>query len=521
MARIDVDAGDLTCGDSSQADQSPAVLQDLGPKPKGRDATRGVGEYGRAPGIRAPHAAVRAGVGTVCSKLSGFATSSDVYRLSIRLRRSRREPGSLRDQFAVWYPLSAEARRRFVTDGLIVLDTNVLLDLYRMNPETRDDVLVLLRLLDDRLWIPHQVGLEFHRNRLTVVHDQEQTRQKIHAAVTEADSKLKDAIRGIRDHPVIDRAVLSATVEKAFEDIKRYVDQVGNTPVLSMRAALQEDPILDAVTELLEGKVGTPYATEQMEKILIEAKRRIGMKIPPGYADAKKDDDGSGGDYIVWRQTLDEACRRKLPVLFVTNDRKEDWYLRLHGLTVGPRVELVAEMEKEAGVSFYAQPFVCFLENAPTQLSSTMKDATVSEVNRLDEVDRAFSRAEIVSELAERELEQLISLYRLEPDRPSNTRETQDRLTIDIVRLEARQSDLLQRVAELQTELHIAQAVKGQSQRATSNDPRSYVRAIEARLDASSRMLEDVTERLVVLRQERTVRQRAASSGRRADVGLY
>ncbi|NEB93188.1 DUF4935 domain-containing protein [Streptomyces bauhiniae] len=51
------------------------------------------------------------------------------------------------------------------TSGLVVLDTNVLLNLYRSNESTRRDTLAALARLRERLWIPHQVLAEFWRNR--------------------------------------------------------------------------------------------------------------------------------------------------------------------------------------------------------------------------------------------------------------------------------------------------------------------------------------------------------------------
>lgn len=53
--------------------------------------------------------------------------------------------------------------------ALVVVDANVLLNLYRYNESTRDDLLGLLDKLGDRLWAPHQVLHEFWRNRLNVL----------------------------------------------------------------------------------------------------------------------------------------------------------------------------------------------------------------------------------------------------------------------------------------------------------------------------------------------------------------
>ncbi|MEV5354581.1 PIN-like domain-containing protein [Streptomyces sp. NPDC086081] len=47
---------------------------------------------------------------------------------------------------------------------MTVLDTNVLLNLYRCNERTRRDTLAVLNKLRDRLWVPHQVLTECWRS---------------------------------------------------------------------------------------------------------------------------------------------------------------------------------------------------------------------------------------------------------------------------------------------------------------------------------------------------------------------
>ena len=53
--------------------------------------------------------------------------------------------------------------------ALVVIDANVLLNLYRYNESTRDDLLGVLQKVGDRLWVPHQVMKEFWRNRVGVL----------------------------------------------------------------------------------------------------------------------------------------------------------------------------------------------------------------------------------------------------------------------------------------------------------------------------------------------------------------
>lgn len=51
-------------------------------------------------------------------------------------------------------------------EGIFAFDANVLLNIYRYTPETRERFCELLKRLNARIWIPHQTALEFHRQRL-------------------------------------------------------------------------------------------------------------------------------------------------------------------------------------------------------------------------------------------------------------------------------------------------------------------------------------------------------------------
>ena len=293
----------------------------------------------------------------------------------------------MREQFAAYYPPDRERRREFVTAGLVALDTNVLLDLYRMNTDAREDVLGLLRQLGDRLWVPHQAALEFHRNRFTVIHDQEQVLTKLQKAVADAGDKLMRIVGNVRNHPIIDRKALEGVIRESFGGNPQYLEELGQEPMLSIKTAMDADPVLDAVTTLLADKVGQAYPPDEMTKVEAEGMQRVEVQRPPGYADAKKEGSQAAGDYVLWRQLLDEAVTRKLPVLLVTNDQKEDWYRKLHGITIGPRIELISEMLDEAGVPFHAQTLERFLGSAAPILRS-VKETTVTEVRRIAEADR-------------------------------------------------------------------------------------------------------------------------------------
>lgn len=58
---------------------------------------------------------------------------------------------------------------------LFILDTNILLNLYSYRKNTQEDFFRILEKLKDRIWIPYHVMLEYHRNRLKVINDKENT----------------------------------------------------------------------------------------------------------------------------------------------------------------------------------------------------------------------------------------------------------------------------------------------------------------------------------------------------------
>lgn len=86
-------------------------------------------------------------------------------------------------------------------------------------------------------------------------------------------------------------------------------------------------------------KVGGPYPLDKKKEAFEQGRKRYEKHIPPGYKDEEKNNKkGQGkeqgnsneerrfGDLIVWVQILDKAEETGKPIVFVTDDRKEDWW---------------------------------------------------------------------------------------------------------------------------------------------------------------------------------------------------
>lgn len=158
---------------------------------------------------------------------------------------------TMRDAFASWYPISEEERQAAYSDGLVVLDANVLLSLYRFTKPSRDEVLSLLKKVSDRLWLPHQVALEFHRNRLNVIHDAAQLHGRLRREVDGAKSKLQNAFNTLRSRIGVGQS--PEQLNEVFDLLDAQVNALTSEEPLSLRQAAKSDPILDEVTALTLG----------------------------------------------------------------------------------------------------------------------------------------------------------------------------------------------------------------------------------------------------------------------------
>ncbi|TDD07134.1 hypothetical protein E1292_13915 [Nonomuraea deserti] len=268
--------------------------------------------------------------------------------------------GGLADGFEGYLSPSDEDYRSVLTSGLVVLDTNVMLNLYRYDPQTRADLLAVLERLARNLWVPHQAKDEFWRNReLTIINRRNSAKEAI-SALDRPERQSGEVIAtwarsvGLPEERHTD---LRKLIEDTFNTLREAVKgPTGRDPLADARDT-NRDPVLAALAPLLDGRVGDALPQEDLAKALKEADRRAAEQIPPGYMDRDKPDHRGAGDYLVWEQTLREAAHRGVDVLLVTSDVKEDWWRKVHGRSCGPRPELVAELRQRAGSRlFMLQP---------------------------------------------------------------------------------------------------------------------------------------------------------------------
>lgn len=285
----------------------------------------------------------------------------------------------MRNLFNGYYRPSEQKFDEIWKTGTIALDANVLLNLYRYSIDTRDRLISILKEFEPRLWVPHQAALEFHKNRIPVIFEQLDAYEKIESILKANKTDLEKRLSDFKRHPIIRIDTLANRLEKGFESALKSINEhrLKHPPT-------DEDSILNTITELFDGRVGAPYTEEQLAKIYKEGELRYSKLTPPGYKDAQtKKDDGKFGDLIIWLQMIDYAKQTKSPIILVTDDVKEDWWLRINGKTIGPRPELINEMQKEASVEFYIYKTDQFMEHSNKLIKKTISSAALDEVREV------------------------------------------------------------------------------------------------------------------------------------------
>ena len=317
----------------------------------------------------------------------------------------------MKNKFSEYYQLSESEIKKHWENDYFSFDANVLLNLYRYTPRTRDAFFNLLEKIKERIWISYQATYEYQNNRLVVINAQKEAYQEIRNTLQKKKNEIEAKLNEFKKHPYLQASDLNSQIESAFESISRDLDQ------LEKRHPdyLAEDPIFDRLTDLLDGRIGEDLEQSLLEQLYKEGKNRYEQKIPPGYMDfSEKKSQGNRslyGDLIVWKQVINKAKEDNQSVIFVTDDLKEDWWHKFKGKTIGARPELIREFRDETQQQINIYQADRFLEYANKNLEqNTIQDVIdeVREVRLADEKEIEMSLSDlerIISSKGEREQE--------------------------------------------------------------------------------------------------------------------
>ncbi|TLS44237.1 hypothetical protein FE633_20945 [Streptomyces montanus] len=294
------------------------------------------------------------------------------------------------DDFGAFRTPTTDDFTAVLTAGLVAPDANVLLNLYRYTEQARTDLLGAIEALGDRLWVPHQVLVEFWRNRETTISEARSTGAK---AAQEMAGHATSAVQMLRTWanrvalPDEEFERLRTRLTAVFDEVRNSIEEVGEGEWQDITHDTGTDPVIAKLESALDGSVGPRFTADEHDALVAEGMKRVSKRIPPGYMDAKKDGDGASGDFLVWEQLLREASRRECDVLFVTADAKEDWWRKERGYNRGPRPELTAELRTRGGGRLFLLSPKQFLEIAAPVLRFNLQEGSVEDIERVERIE--------------------------------------------------------------------------------------------------------------------------------------
>lgn len=237
---------------------------------------------------------------------------------------------------------------------LIVLDTNILLELYRQPASISIDVIQALKQILNNLYVPRYVYDEYIRNYQKICGSEKKKYQKVSGELIALIRKLKEDIRaktnGYRMHNYIDITKLQNDLNEKIDDMKLIIERFQKdhkTEINSNLEFLKNDEVKEFVDLLVaEKKIGAIIPFYEKLAILQEGQVRFDNLIPPGYKDCEKDGIDKYGDLFIWKNIIKVAKEQSANILFVCNDVKEDWWEKDRENPIDLKNELLMEFKE-------------------------------------------------------------------------------------------------------------------------------------------------------------------------------
>jgi rRNA-processing protein FCF1 len=225
---------------------------------------------------------------------------------------------------------------------LFIIDTNALLLPYTTSSKSIDEVKkVYQKLIDEnRLFIPGQVAREFANNRSTKI-------KELYQQLNRKKSKLNRLFEG--QYPLLsDITEYKEAIEKEkkIDGLVKDYSHAITSVMKQIKNWNWTDPVSITYNSLFSDSVIFDPIFDESD-IKKKLQYRYNHKIPPGYKDGGKEDDGIG-DLIIWLTILELAKKHSQDIVFVSGEEKSDWYCKSEGQALYPRYELIAEFRENS-----------------------------------------------------------------------------------------------------------------------------------------------------------------------------
>lgn len=330
----------------------------------------------------------------------------------------------MKKTFKNYYKIPDSNYEKIWDNSIFILDTNILLNLFRYPESARNDFLKVLRKIQPTLWIPFIAGLEFYENVESVKNSQikaysqifgllEKTKENEVSLINDFINDLKKLNLDKRHFEISEQELIESLKSHHSEYLKsintlqeKYLFESQESNAKFEKIKKENDKLMNNLESILKNRIGkTPNNQECIDKINSEAKKRYSELIPPGYKDSSKNRDSKKRvliydslkfnreycDFYIWKEIIQiakDSKEEKVNLIFITDDVKEDWWRITNGKTTGPRIELIDEIKSSTEnkiMNFLMYNSWRFLEFAISKFELKVKDDTLPQIKLVQE----------------------------------------------------------------------------------------------------------------------------------------
>lgn len=295
----------------------------------------------------------------------------------------------MKNTFSEYYPIDTQTLKEIWDKGIFCYDANVLLNLYRYSNDTRNKIFENIEYFIPRTIMPYQACYEYHKNRREVESNLINSYDKIIDIINKTINSLDSGeLAGYRKHCALDikNDIIKPLTSASDKIIKKLEDKKDNHTTYVDVVAIH-----DKITSLFDGIISPKFTDDELKKIYAEGKIRYEKKIPPGFADeANKKNNGENslyGDLVIWKHLIGISKEKNADIIFVTDDRKKDWWDIYNGQTKGALPELFREFKEQTSQRILIYSVEDFMKYAPEYSTVSVPKKVINEIEEFKKVD--------------------------------------------------------------------------------------------------------------------------------------
>lgn len=232
--------------------------------------------------------------------------------------------------------------KELTSNCIYMFDTNVLLVPFSTTEGSFSVISKIFHKLksEERILISARVAREFAKNRPITIGN-------IFLKLRQKKSLINSGHFSIDEFPLLEQNDNFKDLQALLTEIKKLLKKVSKT-----YEAIESDILNWNWDDPISTEYKTIFSPETIIEVLkdrndIDADLifRNTFNVAPGYKDRSKDDNGIG-DLINWQTVLEVGKEKQVDIIFVSNDKKNDWYYVQDKTAIYPRFELFDEFRR-------------------------------------------------------------------------------------------------------------------------------------------------------------------------------